>query len=107
MVITKDVILGSLEIDPDKGCIWLNTSQCILRIYGLKFHNITEKFSMIDINGSKAFMILDGLEDTKFQKVLQDIIKHLFYETLKQGELSDDDLVPFIKKCIESYQEKK
>jgi hypothetical protein len=55
MRIVKDV-LGILEIDPVSGKIWLNSPECILRASNLKFLNIEEKYSRIDITGNNVIM---------------------------------------------------
>jgi hypothetical protein len=59
MIITKP-IHGRMEIkaDQENGVIWINTCDgyCILRICGLKFENIEEKFEAIDVTNSKVMM---------------------------------------------------
>lgn len=59
MIITKP-IHGTIEIkvDPKDGVIWINTCDgyCILRICGLKFENIEEKFESVDITKGIVMM---------------------------------------------------
>jgi len=43
MVISKDII-GTIDIDTQTGRVWVNAPNCILRIKGLQFKDIKEKF---------------------------------------------------------------
>ena len=65
MRISKNIVVGELDIDTESGRIWLNSPNCILRIHGIDFKNISEKFSMIDINKESAHMI-PGEMDTDY-----------------------------------------
>jgi hypothetical protein len=56
MVISKNISVGILDVDPDAGKIWLNGPNCILRVQDLEFKNKEEKFCMIDINGRVVTM---------------------------------------------------
>lgn len=59
MIIIKP-IHGTMEIkvDPKDGVLWINTCDgyCILRICGLTFGNIEEKFETIDITKGSVMM---------------------------------------------------
>jgi len=71
MMISKNVQVGSLEIDVNNGKIWLNSPGCILRIQNIRFNNLEEKFSMIDINGSNASMIPGDYPPTDYDCFLE------------------------------------
>jgi hypothetical protein len=58
-------------VDPEQGKLWVNGPNCILRIQGLKFQNIREKFSMIDINGSDAFMLEGDLSTSDIHDFIE------------------------------------
>ena len=62
MRITKNVPLATLEVDTEKGKLWINTpTHCLLRACKIEFNkSITEKFSLIDITGNKGAMIKDN-----------------------------------------------
>jgi hypothetical protein len=53
-MITKNISLGSLDVDPEAGRIWLNCPSCVLRIQNIRFNSIEEKFAMIDVKGVDA-----------------------------------------------------
>jgi len=72
-MISKNISVASLEIDPVGGKIWMNAPNCILRIDGLKFKNIEDKFSMIDIQENSACMISGKLENEDFSIFLEKI----------------------------------
>ena len=57
MNIVKNITLAEFMVEPEEGKIWINAPNCVLRVQGLKFRNIREKFSMIDVNGDDATMI--------------------------------------------------
>jgi len=57
MRIQKNFVLGTLQVVPEEGRLWLETQNCDLRISKLSFKNIEESFSMIDIQGGEAIML--------------------------------------------------
>jgi len=59
MTISKPIHgIMEIKVDQENGAIWINTCDgyCILRICGLKFENIEEKFEGIDITKDKVMM---------------------------------------------------
>lgn len=52
-------IIGTLEIDPSSNKIWLNTieGKCVLRVSGIEFKNIIQKFEQIDINKDSVYLL--------------------------------------------------
>ena len=60
MRIQKNFVLGTLEVVPEEGRLWLKAPNCDLRINKLAFKNIEETFSMIDVQGGQAVMVPDS-----------------------------------------------
>ena len=70
-MITKNIGLAEMLIDPDLGRIWINTLNCVLRIQGINFKDKREKFSMIDINGNNGAMIEGNLSDSPINDFIE------------------------------------
>jgi hypothetical protein len=62
MRIQKNFVMGTLEVAPDEGRLWLKTQNCNLRVSKLSFKNVEESFSMIDIQGGQAVMVPEAEE---------------------------------------------
>jgi len=60
MRIQKNFVLGTLEVVPEEGRLWLKAPNCNLRISKLAFKNIEETFSLIDVQGGNAVMVPDS-----------------------------------------------
>lgn len=93
MRIAKKILLGSLEVDPDEGRIWLNDlTKCVLRICRLDFEIKSEKFDVIDIANNKAIMIegskIPRVEDDLNEKI-EDIVQLLVLQTFQNPKLLD------------------
>lgn len=91
MVISKDII-GTIDIDTQNGRVWVNAPNCILRIQGLEFKDIKEKFSMIDVSGKKASMIEGDLvlDDKRLVRFILDLFSSLSYHFMN-GRIKDKD----------------
>jgi hypothetical protein len=87
-MITKNLSIGSLDIDPEGGRIWLNCPNCLLRIQNLRFNRIEEKFSMIDINGNDVLMIPGNLVNEPFSDFLEKITSFIIP---KMSEITSDE----------------
>ena len=77
-MITKNISIGTLEINPEQGKIWLNCPNCILRIKGLDFKLVEEKFSMIDIIDNKAWMVPGNLHTLPIGEFIEEIATTIF-----------------------------
>jgi len=91
MIISKNII-GTIEIDTAAGRVWVNAPNCILRIQGLEFRGVKEKFSMIDVSGNKASMIEGDLilDDKRLVRFILDLFSSLSYNTMN-GKIKDKD----------------
>jgi|ADurb_Ile_02_Slu_FD_contig_101_315560_length_3681_multi_2_in_0_out_0_3 hypothetical protein len=91
MVISKDII-GTIDIDTQNGRVWVNAPNCILRIQGLEFKDVKEKFSMIDVSGKKASMIEGDLvlDDKRLVRFILDLFSSLSYHFMN-GKIKDKD----------------
>jgi hypothetical protein len=91
MIISKNII-GTIDIDTITGRVWLNAPNCILRIQGLEFKELKEKFSMIDISGNKASMIEGNLilDDKRLVRFILDLFSSLSYNTIN-GKIKNKD----------------
>jgi hypothetical protein len=91
MIISKNII-GTIDIDTTTGRVWLNAPNCILRIQGLEFKELKEKFSMIDISGNKASMIEGNLilDDKRLVRFILDLFSSLSYNTIN-GKIKNKD----------------
>jgi hypothetical protein len=87
-MITKNISIGSLDIDPEGGRIWLNCPNCLLRIQNLRFNKFEEKFSMIEINGNDVWMMPGNLADEPYSDFLEKITSYIIP---KMYELCGDD----------------
>jgi hypothetical protein len=72
--IVKRISIAELQIDPELGKIWLNAPNCILRMQGINFKNIREKFSMIDVNGANATMLEGDLMTSHIHEFIEKIV---------------------------------
>jgi hypothetical protein len=107
-MITKNISIGSLDIDPEGGRIWLNCPNCLLRIQNLRFNKVEEKFSMIDINGNDVWMMPGNLVDEPYsdflEKITSSIIPKVSEMTLNEREILLDRLVLKIKEELDKCQ---
>lgn len=107
-MITKNISIGSLDIDPEGGRIWLNCPNCLLRIQNLRFNKFEEKFSMIEINGNDVLMIPGNLVDEPYsdflEKITSSIIPKVSEMTLNEREILLDRLVLKIKEELDKCQ---
>ena len=102
MTITKEIFLGTLEIDLDRGVIWLNSyEKCLLRICQLDFKQKVEKFNMIDIAGGEAFM-LKGTDNSNNEEVLDKLkeVVHLLISKIDGAK----DKEKFLNEVSESIK---
>lgn len=105
--ISKNVI-GTLEIEPEHKTIWLNAPHCVLRIQGITFKNIEEKFSsiMIDQN-NQATMIVENQEDDVI-KLLERVVSFIYSKcadipkTEKEIENCSRRIIYAISKALEN-----
>lgn len=106
MIISKNII-GTIDVDTTEGRIWINAPNCILRIQGLEFKSMKEKFSMIDIIGKKVSMIESDLisDDKRIVKFIINLFDSLLYHTtngkIKNVDSFLDDICKEINKKIE------
>jgi hypothetical protein len=110
MRIQKNFVLGTLEVVPEEGRLWLKASNCDLRISKLAFKNIEETFSMIDIQGGQAIMVpvsedsdesmLNFIGDV-YSCVQAEIINDSMKDQLKQEFL--DHIFKIIQSCVSTY----
>jgi hypothetical protein len=107
-MITKNISIGSLDIDPEGGRIWLNCPNCLLRIQNLRFNKVEEKFSMIDINGNDVWMIPGNLVDEPYsdflEKITSSIIPKISEMSLNEREILLDRLSLKIKEELDKCQ---
>jgi len=94
-MITKNISIGTLDIEPEAGKIWLNCPNCILRIKNVKFNKIEEKFSMIDINGQDAWMLPGSLNTEPIGDFLEKISNFILPKVF---EMNIDDEKNFLDK---------
>ena len=106
-------ILASVEMEPTEGKIWINNllGGCFLRIQGLNFKNILQKFNFIDINKTNATLVCGSEEELAgSNELLQFIISisMLLYEKVLIGEffMMRQDLEGLYKH-IEQFFDKK
>jgi|LSQX01.1.fsa_nt_gb hypothetical protein len=92
-MITKNITIGSLDVDPDNGKIWLNCPECLLRIQNIRFSNIEEKFSMIDINGVDATMFPGSLMNEPYSDFLEKITVHIIPKLIKLKDLEIENFL--------------
>lgn len=81
MVISKPVI-GTLDIDLDRGVIWLNDVVCVLRICKLDFVNKLDKFTSVDITAGKIVMENNPIEGNLYQERLHQIFMKAYSKTM-------------------------
>ena len=87
MRIVKNISLAELVVDPKNGKIWVNSPNCVLRIQGINFKNIKEKFSMIDINGSNASMLEGSLATSEMNDFIEKIISIIISKNYNTQEM--------------------
>lgn len=85
----KYISLAKFIVNPDEGKIWVNAPDCILRVQGTQFVNKKEKFSMIDINGGKAFMMdeIPNYKNDSINDFIEKILSQIVY-----NNLTDEDM---------------
>jgi len=98
VIITKPV-LGTLEIDLERGVLWLNTEICVLRICKLKFMNKLEKFSSIDITDGNVFMETHEMDNDLLKEKLYHSLVNIYSKTLSHKD--PDELLSKIEKLLE------
>ncbi len=93
-------VVGQLEVEPNEGNIWLNLANGanLLRITNIKFQNIIQKFSNIDIHQDIGFMIKESdvlLETDKnllnINSFLIRLIRFLYIKSQNTNEKIDVD----------------
>jgi hypothetical protein len=94
-MISKNVSIGSLDIDPENGKIWLNCPNCLIRIQNIKFHLIEEKFSMIDISGEDAWMIPSNSSEDQYSNFIEQIISYIYPIVIK---MTDEEKIKYLDK---------
>lgn len=72
-MISKKISCGELEIEPEEGKLWLNCPNCLLRIQNIRFNNVEEKFTMIDLDGIDATMYPGKLETDDYSDFIENI----------------------------------
>ena len=100
---------GTLDIELANGTIWLNSCDgyCVLRIGGLKFSKVEEKFSMIDILNGKAVMYKDN-EHTMITNFLQTVFGLVSSKIVeKNGEERQEFLIKLLENLKKNIQEEK
>lgn len=102
MIINKRISVGSLDVDPESGKIWLNSPACILRIQGVEFKHIEEKFAMIDVLGNHAYMIPGDFGLTKYTEFLDKLNMSLHSRIY---DLSEEDTQNFLDSLYEKIQD--
>ena len=70
-MISKNISYGTIDIDKESGRIWLNCPSCIIRIQNIPFNQISEKFSMIDINRDEINMYPGELPNKEFGNFME------------------------------------
>ena len=86
MRVVKKILLGSLELEPETGKIWLcDLNGCVLRVSKLDFQNNLEKFDMIDISGNCAYMIKNGVDQAISEGVVGKLEEIMNLLLLKVG----------------------
>jgi len=101
MKASKQVILGSIDVDTDEGKIWVNAPNCVLRIQGLNFISEKDKFSMVDVSDGEVRMLNGDLSDlvsTDLTKLIQ-----LIANQVSMFPGSEQDFIKFITDSISVY----
>lgn len=93
-MIRKDLAVSSLEIDLEKGVVWVNAPNCVLRVSKLEFINTIEDFSFIDISDGKATMmektnIEREFNGEEFQTFLIEVTNYIFNEIKSNKNITD------------------
>lgn len=100
----KSVTLGFLDVEPEQGKIWLNSPNCTLRIQGLDFKNIREKFSMIDINNGVAYMIEENSNDkAEIETFMEKSLVLLYTEMSNNQEMNQTEFLENGYKALLDY----
>ena len=90
MRVVKKILLGSLELEPETGKIWLcDLTGCVLRISKLDFKNNLEKFDMIDISENKVYMTKNGVDQIISDEVigkLEEVINLLLLKVSQESK---------------------
>lgn len=89
MMIQKNIYFGEVLLNPSEGKIWINAPNCILRIQGINFKRIREKFSMIDINGSNGVMVEGDLIETDFDKFMENMTNICLSSNFSEKEFKE------------------
>ena len=107
MRIVKILGFCTLEVDPEKGDIWLNSPNCILRIQKLNFTSHREKFSMIDIVGSRAAMLEGDLISSDASYLYEKLGTNVAFalQNIKNEEAFLEGLNDQVKNYISCYME--
>jgi hypothetical protein len=94
-MIQKNLAVSTLEIDLERGTVWVNAPNCVLRISKLEFANSIEDFSFIDISGGKATMMersnvkRDSTDSEELRAFLIEITNYIFHELKNNKNISD------------------
>lgn len=92
MRIVKKILLGSLELEPEAGKIWLcDLTGCVLRATKLDFKQIAEKFDIVEIFKSDAYMQRGSLDQTHGDEVgeIEKIVDLLLLKAYQNGEVKN------------------
>lgn len=101
-MISKNIPYGTLEVDTEKGVLWLNClATCLLRIQNIEFKVKTDKFSMIDINGTQAFMYPGESSNKHLSDFLETVILLVGAKII---DMNDDEKKDFLDKLIEELK---
>lgn len=104
MIINKDFAMGSLQVDSQSGKIWINSlSSCLLRIQNVNFHNLEDKFAMLDITGSDVYMVPGdfGMDET-YNDFIKKLTLYLF-PVLVESKGRDEEFLADLLKNINDY----
>ncbi len=106
MRIVKKILLGSLELEPEAGKIWLcDVTGCVLRATRLDFKQIAEKFDVVEINKSDAYMVRGIVDQTYVEEVgeIEKIVDLLFLKVYQNGEV--ENRLDFLKNVFNTISE--
>ena len=106
MRIVKKIILGSLELEPEAGKIWLcDLTGCVLRATRLDFKQITDKFDAVEINKNEAYMVRGSRDPTHEDEVgeIEKIVDLLFLKICQNSEVNNR--LEFLKNVFNTISE--
>jgi hypothetical protein len=93
MTISKPIHgVMEIKVDQENGILWINTCDgyCILRVCGLKFVNMEEKFEGIDITKDKVMMYpLAGNEKQDLLSNFLESVLDIVFQKLSTKQIED------------------